>query len=159
CRDMDTDVLAVSADGSVLATASEDVVRVWDGRRAKERFSFRLTGRPVTVLALAPDGRTLAVIHNRTVLTLWDVERRQERLRVGRVGCDRRGIDIGCIAFAPDGRSLAYAYDAEVVWLETGTCRRRHVFNVGPAGRCNALAFSPDGLLLAAAAEARVGVW
>jgi WD40 repeat protein len=109
-------------------------------------------------LAFSPDGRTLAFGHNRTV-RLWDV-------RTGKALRPLEGHNqpVGPLAFSPDGRLLA---TGEVEELRNGSRRRdwilrkdirlfdiatgRRVLHIeGKKGDFRAVAFSPDGRLLAA---------
>src|SRR5262249_10502751 len=61
-------------DGRTLAVAArwKGDVRVWEVASRRERFVFRNDG-PITGLAFAPDGRTLAAASNDAPIYLWDV--------------------------------------------------------------------------------------
>jgi WD40 repeat protein len=145
-------VLALSADGKILATANALGVQVWDATAAKELFRVR-PGPLNEDLAFSPDGRTLAADCD-GALVLWDVASQRERLRI-----EHATTHFSPIVFAPDGRSLAYGHGGELVWLELSTGRPRHVFRADSTQSFQAIAFSPDGRLLAAANSEAVQVW
>jgi WD40 repeat protein len=147
--------VALSADGKTAATAASDTVRVWDATAGKERTAFRVSeGHKALRLALSPDGRTLAVADDSHALSLWALPSGRRLFEVG-YGGER----IGPIVFAPDGRRLVYAVNGIVIWLEVLTGQQRHAFDAGFAP-FTALAFSPDGRLLAAGDDqGNVHVW
>jgi dipeptidyl aminopeptidase/acylaminoacyl peptidase len=73
----DGECLALSPDGALVAVAPrwKGEVRVYAADGGAERFVFRHAG-PITGLAFAPDGRTLAVASREVPVTLWDVGRK-----------------------------------------------------------------------------------
>jgi WD40 repeat protein len=92
------DACAFAPDGRMLATLNKDnTLSLWEARTGKERC--RLPGG--TVLAFAPDGRTVAIGRG-PVVWLWDVYR-------GVLLAEFRGHvgNVTAVAFAPDGRTLA----------------------------------------------------
>ncbi len=103
-HDLDVNLVAFSADGSMLATSGDDgAVRVWDPATGEELWSFEGTGQ-VWGISFSPDGSLLAA-------AWWD----DQAVRIWDLGTGRRVRDIGGLAasfttsFSPDGRRLAIA--------------------------------------------------
>jgi RNA polymerase sigma factor (sigma-70 family) len=95
-------VAVVSVDGKGLVSAGKDgVVCVWDLATGTEARRWSVGRRGVAAVALAPDGRGLAVAADKA-LSLWDTATEQEVRRfVGHKGTP------GAVAFSPDGKTLA----------------------------------------------------
>jgi WD40 repeat protein len=169
----DTDVpgrgLCFTADGRRLATVCGDGVCVWDAADGSEVGRVRGLGRQVVVVALSPDGRSLAVatyVRGRKtpegqVLVLGlPAGKEVWRLDVG----ERQVRDL---AFSPDGRLLALGCrQRELRLYESGT--GKEVFSLAPALESGWVGyrptFSPDGRLLATSTgdsetEGRVQLW
>ncbi len=107
-------------------------------------------------LAFSPDGQTLASGSFDSTIKLWDVATGRERASVQ--GGGRR---VYSLAFAPDGQTLALALSGsmvepkgEVVLWSPAEARRP--FRVMGEGSIAAVAFSPDGRILAAGGGDRV---
>jgi WD40 repeat protein len=109
----------------------------------------------VTVVAFAPDGRTLASGSEDRTLRLWDTASGQ--LHTPLIGHHDR---VTAVSFAPDGRTLASgSRDATVRLWDIGTGRCRDILT-GHAEQVNALAYSPDGrTLVSAGNDKTVRLW
>jgi WD40 repeat protein len=100
-------------------------------------------GWPVTSLAFAPHGKSLAFGQGDTIY-LWDLARRRE---MRRFGGDK--VTANAIAFSPDGKTLAAgSQDGQIhLWgVDTGTAL---CVVEGHRGGVASVAFSADGKLLA----------
>jgi WD40 repeat protein/beta-lactamase regulating signal transducer with metallopeptidase domain len=109
----------------------------------------------VVALGYSPDGATLAMVGEDTVVILRE-------LATGRVRARLEGHRdaVACLAYAPDGQTIATGgYDRTVRLWDAGDGRPRAVL----AGHSNwvvALAHSPDGKLIASAGYDRtIRLW
>ncbi|MBI2824521.1 MAG: protein kinase [Planctomycetia bacterium] len=92
---------AFSADGSVLAVPTSHGVEVLDVRRNQSLHTIRPEGQ-VTMLALSPDGRTLATGTQEGLVSLWYAATGQETIRF-----DNLSGSVVAMRFSEDGRTLA----------------------------------------------------
>jgi WD40 repeat protein len=155
-----------------------DAVRGWDAAGGRERPP--LPGRPTMaqpeLLALSPDGRTLAAGGRDGGVWLWDV---RERRLLRRVFVSARAQEyaratelarlVACkpsypeavraLAFSPDGATLALAGTRGTVTLwQTDGWRQRGTLPGDHRGLAW-LRFSPDGRTLATGEGGRVRLW
>jgi RNA polymerase sigma factor (sigma-70 family) len=157
---------AYSPDGKLIATPGEDDnLLVWAARtgRPLRRSAARTTG-PVYWLAFTRDGKRLLTLSYETpsampALAEWDAA------TLGRLGQTRLKVRPGQVALSPDGRLLAcgepndtrYRIDqkstAEVILVDRATGKEVRRLDDKKVCAPQALAFSPDGAVLASVAK------
>jgi WD40 repeat protein len=155
--------LAFSPDGKKVALAGADsqTIHLWEVATGKDLRPQHGHRGDVQAVAYSPDGRLLASgggdrQDGDTAVRLWDARTGRElRLLEGHAG------RVHCLAFSPDGRTLASGGEREDfvrLWGLAGGGARRlgrtppqdPADDTGSDRRVSALAFSPDGRLLAA---------
>ncbi len=136
--------LAISPDGSTLASGHWDVVILWDLATGKKLASFKGFGRYVRGLSFSKDGKSLAAGTDVGSLQIWDVPQRK-RVHSLEIG----GGQVSDPAFSPDGRLVAVGiYGTGTAYLVDTTSGKlidhQQVSGIG----CGSIAFSPDGTFL-----------
>jgi len=156
--------IALSPDGTLLATSGGGWWGGRDGKLRKEDFSIRLYSIPmakeiahvppltgdVNALAFAHDGKTLASSH-RDGVRLWETSTLKERkLLAPGLEC----IDV--LAFSPNGKMLAASttYNKPATILYDLATNKRQTLTPGTPS----LAFSPDSKALLGA-DAGIQMW
>jgi RNA polymerase sigma factor (sigma-70 family) len=146
---------ALSPDGVTLALYLSDqpeVVYLWHAGTGRELRRLDVPAETpgvrstICALRFAPDGKTLfAGSGTHLALLRWDVATGKSLAPLG-----RHDGAVNGIALAPDGRSVAaVTMDGTLYLWETATGQARLVTK--NAGYATAVAFSPDGRLLALA--------
>jgi len=131
-----------SPDGTLLASASYDGVKLWDTAGWGELRALAGSGDTESV-AFSPDGTMLATATGSTV-KLWDVASSSE-LRTLPAG------PVRTVAFSPDGRTLAASAGVagqEIKLWDVESGNELHTLE-GHSNWINSVVFSPDGQTLA----------
>ena len=175
--------LTFSKDGTMLVSGSrDDTIRLWD--TVTERHLATLEGHEsdVIVFAFSSDGATLASGDASEIVRLWNGNTGQH-LDTLLLGNEVYGYPVRAVTFSPDGVSLASG-DGRTIWDEhayrtSGSCswfyyrrggstlyygstrlwdaltRQHRSTLTGHGAFVYAVAFSPDGTILARAGESR----
>lgn len=142
--------LAVSPDGGILATGSQDrTARLWDTRTGELLHTLGGHGLYVESISFSPDGKRVATGSHRES-RLWDTA-------TGKLLAMLQGAVA--VAFSPNGKELATSTTEKSValWDATNGTLLRKVPTKVPWIRH--MAFSPDGARLAAAGYDEVEMW
>lgn len=145
-----TDV-AFAPDGQRVAGAINDHVFVWEAMTG-DLLQVLTHTSDITQIAFAPDSQRLAVGTAEHGLYVWDVSQ-------GTLAWSADDQRVSSVAFAPDGQTLASSADTGLIHLwhaATGTLKQTII---GPETVMHDLAFSPDGLVLAAVSTINDRVW
>jgi len=120
-----------------------------------ERLTLRGHGGGIMVLAISPDGKTLATSNTNGVIELCDLA--TGKLRATLKG---HGGDVNMVAFSPDGKSLASASDDSLVKLWDARTGRELATLRGHSDKVLSVAFSPNGKTLASGSfDGTVKLW
>jgi WD40 repeat protein len=159
--------VAVSPDGKTIVTTSfGEPAFLWDRATAKpirqlKQETMRWTAIPcVWCAAFSPDGRTVALAHQRDGISLWGVADGQLQRHIPEKDNER----IVSVAYSPDGKWLAsQSIDqphASVWDTSTGELKRTFALGTKPLeDRGFFVAISPNGRLLASTASTGLNVW
>jgi WD40 repeat protein len=154
-RQRDDAVLALSADGKLLATGGVNtVVRLWDFATGRERLTGRGPESSLEAVAFSPDGRTLATGGHNEPITLWKLADGRSR-RAG----DGKRIETRFIVFSPDGKGLVSA-DIAVNLHQWDAATDKELRTLrGPESHLLAACFTEGGLLAAGAHADHIDLW
>lgn len=147
--------VALSADGRLLASASEDqTIKLWDTNAGTELRTLKGHTSAVNAVALSADGRLLASASKDNTAKLWDVAAGTE-LRTFKGHKD----NVHGVALSPDGRVLATgSFDRTINFWDVGSGKELRTLTV--AGAVFVVVFSTDGkLLVSGGGGGAVNVW
>lgn len=155
--------VAFSPDGRMIATGTRGTVVLWEARGGQRLRTLRGHEGVVFSLAFSPDGKMLASSGLDPTVRLWDPK--TGRLLAFRQGHTRR---VASIAFSPDGRTLASGsrdrtarlWDTDLRIIQAAERERTGAETLASGSdSVGAIAFSPDGRLLAEVRAKSVALW
>ena len=153
-------------EGLRVSGSTDQTVRVWDEEGKKALFVFTDHPGTITALAFAPRGRVLASAAADRSVRLWEVPTGAHRVTLGGITAP-----VTALAFNSQGDRLAGAASGDRVVLWRGADRLLGSDGTsvylswtptpleGKPGLVGGLAFSPDGLELAAGSDREVWLW
>jgi eukaryotic-like serine/threonine-protein kinase len=148
---------AFSPDGRLLAAGgrrhmSDGVVRLWDAMSSRELAQFQ-TSEWVKLISFSPDSKSIAGFCTGALdcsVRLWDIERRC-LLTNFPAGQRVLGIHGGALAFSPHGDVLAVGEHNGHIRMLDPTSGQEKAKWLASSNAITAVAFSPDGDVLASA--------
>ncbi len=146
--------LAVAPDDKWIATADDQVVRLWDFRTGTEIRRCQGEQNAWRRLVFSPDGKILAAANARhATIQLWETATGKELVAVEHGPVGERPIDIilgsHALAFSPDSKVLATSANEDKAIRFWDTATGKSVRVLQSDSRIDTIAFSPDGKLLA----------
>src|SRR6516225_812805 len=147
--------VAFSPDGRTLATASVELVQLWDAETGQELKRFPADPIHVHCVTFSSDGKYVAAVGNSKCAKVWDVNSGEEVSSFpGHL------TRVKSVAFHPSGEYVASGDgDFKVYLWDPTTGREIRTPLSGHTDYVEAIAFSPDGGYLATASWKEVIIW
>ena len=148
---------AFSTDGKMLMSGKLAGAMVWDVSTGEVRADLKAGSLLVCGVAMAPDGKSLALGDYQGTVVLLDLATKTVRAKHQR--CHQGKVT--CVAFSPDGKTLATSSSGNDIKLwETATGREIASFKEGLesgwADRSCYMAFGPGGRSILSVSEMKV---
>jgi WD40 repeat protein len=141
----------LSLDGKYAASTLDESALVWHVATGKDHRQFDF-GRKIRALAFSPEGKYLAVAGDSAHVLVWDVATGK---LAHALAYDKGSYEVQAVAFSADGAKLAAANGSVICTWDVATGRLLRKLH-RDYSYAKALAFSPDGKLLASGHEDKV---
>lgn len=148
--------IALSSDGKILASASEDnTVKLWDAGAGKEISTLTGHSSIVSSVVFSPNGKILATADYDGVIRLWNLADSRQELKTLTEHLDA----VSSIAFSPNGKTLVSgSWDNSIKLWDVATGRELKTFT--SPSPIDAVAFSPDGKMISSGSRDKlVKLW
>jgi eukaryotic-like serine/threonine-protein kinase len=148
--------VAFSRNGDRFAFAGPDhAIRIHDARTAKELQVIRDNAKPIAELVFSPDGERIAAVTGEDEGRAVSSELRIWETKTGKRLTSRTGNWHG-VLYRLDGTSLVWSEETDALTVTDGQTGKV-LQSLKKPGQL--LAFSPDGQLVAMAADNSVSIW
>lgn len=147
--------VAFSPDGKTLATGKFNPpgdVTLFDVGTGQKRIVYNTNSAGVLCLAYSPDGKTLAIANADRTVKVWEPESGRERSYAHHSG-------VQWAAFTRDGKTVASASPREGAVKFWDIVAKTEPATLQNSGDVRALAFSPDGQILATGRAYSTKLW
>jgi WD40 repeat protein len=147
-------VLCYCPDGSQLAGAFNNMVKVWDAKRGTEVATLRGHIAAVNCVVYSPDGSRIATTARELTVKVWDANSGTEVATL-------RGhtAAVNSVAFSPDGSRIATASDDKTVKIWDSNSGTETATLQGHSGQVSSVFFTADGSRIFSVSNAESKVW
>ena len=102
--------LAISPDGQILASGTNDRIKLWVITTGEDKPAFTVDSDGITALSFSPDGKFLAIGSRDHKVQIWN-------LNTSKIICTLAGhySAITSVAFSPDGEKLVSSSEDNII--------------------------------------------